>query len=73
MEELALLFESGLPLNNSPIQTKFPYKYSRQAALVESAVFTVHLSKPLGQFDLTFLLRVPGNSHDSFRFWDYRK
>jgi hypothetical protein len=65
--------ESGLPLNNSPIQTKFPYKNNRQTALIESTVFAVHLSKPLGHLDLAFLLRVTGNRHDSFCFWDYRK
>jgi hypothetical protein len=50
-----------------------PYKNDRQTALIESTVFAVHLSKPLGHLDLAFLLRVTGNRHDSFRFWDYRK
>jgi hypothetical protein len=70
---LALLFEIGLSLNNTPFQTKFPYKNDRQTALIESAVFAVHLGKPLGQLGLTFFLRVSGNRHDSFCFWDYRK
>jgi hypothetical protein len=35
-----LLSESGLSLNNPPIQTKFPYIYKQQTALIESAVGT---------------------------------